>query len=66
MNFSTSFKNLIFIMLLIAFSLLITSGCRTLFPPAKTDNPQPWAQPESWQKTQGIPGFSKSNEYDTY
>lgn len=40
------------------------SGCRTFAPTESDENPQPWAQPENWQKTQGLPGFSSGAPED--
>jgi len=54
------------IALLFSLSILVLNltGCRTLHPPSNEENPQPWAQPEDWQRTQGIPGFSRNQNPD--
>jgi hypothetical protein len=51
------------ISLILAF-LLALGGCRTLHPPGEEENPQPWAQPEEWETTQGIPGFNSNRDFD--
>jgi hypothetical protein len=40
--------------------LILLSGCSTLFRPVQ-NTPQPWAQPEPWQGSPGIPGLSSSD-----
>lgn len=56
----------LYLIFIIIFILSFISGCRTFFPKDGQDNSQPWAQPEDWQRTQGLPGFSGSGSEMDY
>ncbi len=52
----------IFLLLLIMVLFFLFQGCRTLNPKEGSDNTQPWAQPESWERSLSLPGFSRPDE----
>jgi len=50
-------KKILYINLSLLLIVIACSGCNT-FKPEHEDSVQPWAQPESWEQTRGVPGFS--------